>query len=60
MVINFDENSNKCNFTQCRCYEDGECLGFEERRVCLEMAFAVLGVENAEINQTGYKRESEV
>ncbi len=49
MVIKFDEKSNKCNFTFCRCYEDGTCTGEEERKQCLEMAFAVLGVDHAEI-----------
>lgn len=52
MVINFDEKSDKCNFTECRCYEDGICRGEEERRNCLELAFAVLGVSNADITKT--------
>lgn len=46
MVINFDEKSKKCNFSFCRCYENGTCTGSEERKLCLEIAFAVLGVED--------------
>lgn len=53
MVIHFDEKSNKCNFTECRCYEDGECTGCEERKLCLEMAFAMLGVDYGRTNITG-------
>ena len=52
MVINFDETSDKCNFEFCRCYEDGTCTGEEERQQCLNTAFAVLGVDYADI-QTG-------
>lgn len=53
VVIKFDEKSDKCNFQDCRCYEDGICHGEEERKNCLELAFAVLGVENANITETG-------
>lgn len=59
MVINFNEKSDKCNFTECRCYEDGICRGEEERKNCLEIAFAVLGVDNAKEDaaEKGHKRE---
>lgn len=53
MVINFDEKSDKCNFTECRCYENGICHGEEERRNCLELAFAVLGANYADITEAG-------
>lgn len=55
VVINFDEKSDKCNFTECRCYEDGICHGEEERINCLELAFVVLGANYADITETGRK-----
>ena len=58
MVINFDEKSDKCNFVECRCYDNGICRGEEERKNCLEIAFAVLGVKNANIAEKGRKGES--
>ena len=34
--------NNNCNFKECRNYEDGKCLNEKDREYCLEVALAVL------------------
>lgn len=46
-----DLKSNKCNFTQCRYYEDGICASGVARRECLEIAFDVLCLDMEKLNE---------
>ena len=41
--------SNKCNFKECRNYEDGQCLNEKDREFCLEVALAVLCLNEDDI-----------
>lgn len=60
MVINFNEKSEKCNFAFCRNYVNGECHNEDDRKQCLELAFAVLGVSDDGTNNAieRHSRES--
>ena len=46
MVINFEKNSKKCNFEECKCNDNHVCTGVEERDACVEMALKMLGVKD--------------
>lgn len=47
-TINENIKSNNCNFEFCRNYEDGKCLNAEDRKNCLEIAMAVLCINEDE------------
>lgn len=59
MVINFDEKSDKCNFAYCRNYVNGECHNEDDRKQCLELAFAVLGVDDGRKDFTSKRNNRE-
>lgn len=42
MTVEIDLKSNKCNFPECRHYEQGECCDKKSRKDCLDIALAVL------------------
>lgn len=44
-TISENIKSNKCQFEQCRNYEDGYCLNDEDRKNCIEIATAVLCID---------------
>lgn len=46
VVINFEKNSKKCNFEECKCNDNHVCTGVEERDACVEMALKMLGVKD--------------
>lgn len=37
-----ETENNKCNFRECRNYENGECLDDKARKDCVEMSMAIL------------------
>lgn len=43
-----NQKSNNCHFKECRNYEDGECLNEQDREYCLEIARAVLCIDEEE------------
>ena len=48
LTISENIKSNKCQFEQCINYEDGYCLNDEDRRGCIEIAMAVLCINEDE------------
>lgn len=46
MQIEVDLKRNNCHYEQCRHYEDGMCLNDKARRDCLDIALAVLCIED--------------
>lgn len=51
MNIKVDINDNRCNFEQCRYYENHICLDEKARRECLGIAFDVLCVDTEKIDE---------
>ena len=51
MLIDFDEKSDVCYFTECRCNENNTCRGDAERDFCVDMALKTLGVDRVEITK---------
>ena len=48
MKIEIDLKSDKCNYPECRNYNDGICYDMEARKDCLDIALAVLCLNNEE------------
>ena len=51
MQIKIDLKGNNCHFEQCRHYEDGKCLSDEARKDCLDIALAVLCINDEVANE---------
>ena len=51
MLVNIDIKSNKCNFEQCRYFDAGVCLNDEARKDCVEIATAVLCINDEVTNE---------
>lgn len=49
-AISENIKSDNCRFEQCRNYEDGKCLNEDDRKNCLEIALAVLCIDEESIN----------
>lgn len=39
------KTENRCDFSECRNYEDGECMDDEARKGCVEMSMAILCIK---------------
>ena len=56
--IRIDLKENNCRFEQCRHFDNGKCLNDDARKMCLEIAFAVLCIDT-EINNERISSEDE-
>lgn len=43
--IRIDLKENNCRFEQCRYFDNGKCLNDDARKMCLDIAFAVLCID---------------
>lgn len=50
MLKDVNLETNRCRFEQCINYEDGKCLNEDDRKNCLEIALAVLCIDEESIN----------
>ena len=52
-MVEIDYKSNRCNFPECIHYESGICADMKARKDCLDIALAVLCLNNEEDTNEG-------
>ena len=52
MMVEIDLQSNKCRFPECRHYNNGICESNKHRNECMDIALAVLSIDEVADERT--------
>lgn len=59
MLVNLNIKNNKCQFEQCRHFDNGNCLDDKARKDCVDIAIAVLCVKDEVENEQCSRNKGE-